>query len=98
MTMAHVVVPPGGRNQRHYHVQTDAGMHILKGRLKMFLGPDHEMEEAIAEVGDFVFVPRGEIHGLVNLSNTESAELVATYNSVGTTQEAQTIFIEPAWK
>jgi uncharacterized RmlC-like cupin family protein len=98
MTMAHVVVPPGGRNQRHYHVQTDAGMHILKGRLKMFLGPDPEMEEVIAEVGDFVFVPRGEIHGLINLSNTESAELVATYNSVGTTQEAQTIFIEPVWK
>ena len=98
MTMAHVVIPPGGRNQRPYHVQTDAGMHILKGRLKMFLGPDPEMEEAIAEAGDFVFVPRGEIHGLINLSNTESAELVATYNSVGTTEEAQTMFIEPAWK
>ena len=98
MMMARVVIPPGGRNQRHYHVETDAGMHILKGRLKMFLGPDHEMREVVAEEGDFVFAPRGEIHGLMNLSNTEPAELVATYNSVGTLEEAQTVFLEPLWK
>ena len=98
MTMARVVIPPGGRNQRHYHVKTDAGMHILKGRLKMFLGPDHEMREVVAEAGDFLFVPRGEIHGLVNVSNTESAELVATYNSVGSLEEAQTVYMEPVWK
>jgi uncharacterized RmlC-like cupin family protein len=98
MTMQRVVIPPGSRNQRHYHVKTEAGMHILKGRLKMFFGPDHEMEEAIAEAGDFVFVPRGEIHGLINLSNTEAAEIVSSYNSVGTPEEAQTVFVEPVWK
>ena len=98
MTMGHVIIPPGGRNQRHYHVRTDAGMHILKGRLKMFFGPDHEMEEVVVEAGDFIFTPRGEIHGLMNLSDTEEAELVSSYNSVGSKEEAETVFIEPVWK
>jgi len=60
MTMNRVVIPPGAKNQCHYHVRCDAGMHILKGRLKMFFGPLHQQEEAIAEEGDFVFVPQGE--------------------------------------
>ena len=98
MTLGHVVIPPGGRNQRHYHVNTDAGQHVLKGRLKMFLGPDHEMKEVIVEAGDFVFVPRGEIHGLINLSDTEPAEIVSSYNSAGGTEEAETVFVESVWK
>ena len=98
MSMARVVIPPGGRNQRHYHINTDTGFHLLKGRLKWFLGPDHEMEEVIVEAGDFIFTPRGQIHGLMNLSDTEEAELVSSYNSVGSKEEAETVFIEPVWK
>lgn len=95
MTMNRVVIPPGGKNQCHYHVKCDAGMHILKGRLKMFFGPLHQQEEAIAEEGDFVFVPQGEIHGLANLSDTEPAELVSCYSGAGSFEEAETIFVEP---
>jgi len=98
MSMARVVIPPGGRNQRHYHINTDTGAHVLKGRLKWLLGPDHEMEEIVVEAGDFVYVPRGEIHGLMNLSNTESAELVVAVNSAGSTEEAGTMYMEPVWK
>jgi quercetin dioxygenase-like cupin family protein len=98
MTMGRAVLPPGGRNQRHYHSKTDAGMYVLKGRFKYFLGPDHEMEEVIAEEGDFVFVPQGEIHGFMNLSDTETAEVISTYDEVGTLEESGTIFVEPVWK
>ena len=98
MTMAHAIIPPGGRNQRHYHGKTDAGQYVLKGRLKMFLGPDGDMQEVIVEEGDFIFVPQGEIHGLMNLSQTEPAELIATYDQVGTLEESGTIFVEPVWK
>ena len=98
MSMARVVIPTRGRNQRHYHINTDTGFHLLKGRLKWFLGPDHEMEEVIVEAGDFIFVPRGEIHGLINLSNTEPAEAVATANSAGSTEEGGTMYMEPVWK
>jgi len=76
MAMGHTVVPPGSRNQRHYHVRCDAGMYILKGRLRMSFGPPYKEKVVDVEPGDFVFVPQGEIHGLQNLSDKEPAELV----------------------
>ena len=98
MTMQRSVIPPGDRNQRHYHTHCDAGMHIIKGRLKLFFGPNHEMEEAIVEEGDFAFVPAGVIHGLMNLSDTEEAVLIASYGGVGSKEEAGVVLVEPRWK
>ena len=94
--MHRVTVPPGARNQRHYHLQSDAGMFLLKGHLKIFFGPDHEMEETLAREGDFVFVPAGVIHGFMNASETEAAELVTTKNHVSNVK-GETIFMEPPW-
>ena len=98
LTMGHTIIPPGGRNQRHYHRNTAAGMYIMKGKLRIFVGPDIDMKEVDVEVGDFVFAPRGEIHGLQNLSDTESAELIFTYANARNKQEAGTIYIEKAWQ
>ena len=98
LTQAHVIIPPGGRNQRHYHIECDAGMYILKGRVKMFFGPDHEAKEEILEAGEFFFVPKGEIHGLMNLSETETAEMVSAYGGAGSFKEAKTVFVEPSWE
>lgn len=95
LTMSRVVIPPGAKNQRHYHVHTDAGMHVLKGRLKMVFGPDYNKKEIIAEAGDFVLVTAGEIHGLQNMSDTEPAEIVACYGGIGHKKEAGTVYIEP---
>jgi uncharacterized RmlC-like cupin family protein len=97
LTLSRVVIPPGARNQRHYHIHCDVGMHIVRGPLKMFIGPDHELEEVIAETGDFFFVPKGVIHGLENLSETEPAEMANCYGGVGHQKEAGTVFIEPRW-
>lgn len=97
LEMKRAFIPPGARNQRHYHVNCDAGMFILKGRLKIFIGPNHEMEETTAEAGDFVFVPAGAIHGLMNLSNTEPAEIISTKNNVSHAEQEGTMFVEPRW-
>jgi len=98
LTVGHVFIPPGARNQRHYHINNDAAGYILKGRLKMFFGPDHEMEEYIGEAGDFFYYPRGVIHGLMNLSDTETAEMIACYGGVSSWEDAGTVFVEPPWK
>jgi uncharacterized RmlC-like cupin family protein len=100
MSMYHVFIPPGGRNQRHYHLTHDAGGYILKGRVKMFFGPDHEMEEDIAEEGDFFYYPLGVIHGLMNLSDTEAAEMITCHAGVSNLEEAEagTVFVEPRKK
>ena len=97
LQMHRTYIPPGGRNQRHYHVKSDAGMFVLKGNLKIFFGPDYEIEEILAKEGDFVFAPAGVIHGLMNISNTEPAELITTKNNVSSPKEGETVFVEPSW-
>jgi uncharacterized RmlC-like cupin family protein len=97
-TMGHPIVPPGGRNQRHYHIHTAAGMYIMKGHLRMFIGPEWKMQVFDAEAGDFLYVPKGEIHGLQNLSNTEPAEMVAMNSSSAHLEESGLVFVEPPWK
>ncbi len=96
-TMARSVVPPAGRNQRHFHVRTDALWFILKGSLKIFAGPDHELQEIVVQAGDFVYIPHGEIHGFMNMSENEAAELIAVYGEVGHKDEAETTYIEKPW-
>ncbi len=96
-TMAKSIVPPGGRNQRHFHIGTDALWYILKGRLNIFFGPDPELKETIVEAGDFVYIPHGEIHGFMNLSAEEPAELIAVYGEAGSKEEARTVYLERPW-
>jgi uncharacterized RmlC-like cupin family protein len=98
LTMSLVVIPPGGRNRRQYHVNCDAGMHILKGCLKVFIGSNLDWKEGLAEEGDFVFIPKGTIHGLMNGSDTEPAEIISCYGGVGHMKEAGTFYVEPAWE
>ncbi len=103
MAMGHTVIPPGSRNQRHYHVRCDVGMYILKGRLRMFFGPEFKQEVVVTEPGDFVFIPQGEIHALENLSEKEPAELVFCIAGCAEDvrlykQEGHTIKVEPHGK
>jgi uncharacterized RmlC-like cupin family protein len=97
ITVARSVIPPGGRNQRHYHVNTCAAGFILKGRIRVFYGPDHDQKHVDGEAGDFFYFPKGEIHGQMNLSDTEPAELIAC-QMVGSKEETGTVFVEPPWE
>lgn len=95
LTMGHTIIPPRGKNPRHFHAACDAAFFIIKGKLKLYFGPDHNIQTAYAEAGDFVWMSQGEIHGLENESDTETAELVFTYPGVGNKEEAITVFVEP---
>jgi quercetin dioxygenase-like cupin family protein len=93
--MGKTVVPPGGRNQAHYHVKCDACLFIISGSLRFHMGdPDGEREVWVANAGDFVHVPRGEIHGTENASDTEEAHLVFCYPGVPDKEAAETVFVE----
>jgi len=94
ITMGRTIIPPKGRNQRHYHV-CDATFFIIKGRLRLFMGKDKKEHEARA--GQFVYIPAGVIHGLENMSDTDNAELVFTYGNCPSKEAAKTIFVEKAW-
>jgi quercetin dioxygenase-like cupin family protein len=97
LTMGHTIVPPAGRNQAHYHANAPAGLYLSKGQLRLFLGPDDDKQEMIMDEGDFLYLEPGEIHGLINLSDTEEAEIIFTYSGVASKDIAGTVFVEPRW-
>ncbi len=97
ITMGRTIIPPGARNQRHYHQNIDAGIFTRKGELKFFIGPDGDIKEYIVGPNHFLFVPKGIIHGLENLSKTEEAEVIFTYGNCPSKKAAGTIFVEKPW-
>jgi quercetin dioxygenase-like cupin family protein len=94
MTMGRTRIPPRGRNQAHTH-SCEASFFIRKGRIKLFMG--EERKEYVVEENQFVFVPAGVIHGLQNLSETETAELIFTYGNCPSKDDAGTVFVEQPW-
>ena len=93
--MGKTVIPPGAKNQSHRHEASDACIHIISGRLKFLLGdPGTDRIEEIAQAGDFVHVPRGEAHGVENMSDTEEVHLVFCYPGVPNKDAAITVMME----
>jgi quercetin dioxygenase-like cupin family protein len=95
ITMGRTIVPPGGRNPAHYHT-CEAAFFVRKGRLRLYIG--EERQEFIVEENQFVFVPPGVIHGLENLSTTDTAELIFTYGNCPSKEDAGTTFVEKPWQ
>jgi quercetin dioxygenase-like cupin family protein len=95
ITMGRTIIPPGGRNQRHYHANCDAAFFVRKGAIKVFIGD--EKKEYIAPENHIVYSPKGAIHGLANMSDTETAELIFTYGNCPSKPAAGTVFVEDPW-
>lgn len=97
IAMGRTIIPPGGRNQRHYHQNADAAIFTRKGELKFYIGPDGDIKEYIVGENHFLFVPKGIIHGLENLSKTEEAEVIFTYGNCPSKEAAGTTYVEKPW-
>ena len=95
ITMGRTIIPPGGRNQRHYHKNCDAAFFVRKGAIRVFIG--EEKKEYIARENNIVFSPAGGIHGLQNMSETETAELIFTYGNCPSRDAAGTTYVEESW-
>jgi len=85
------------RNQRHYHIHCEVGQYRINGRDRMLLGPDHDQERIDVGPGDFVYIPKGEIHGTINLSD-QPGLAVFCYVGVGSVEDTQRIYVEPPMK
>ncbi|MBT3992248.1 MAG: cupin domain-containing protein [Rhodospirillaceae bacterium] len=93
MVMGTSIMPPGGRNYRHYHVNGDLSMYKIKGRDKLLIGPDDDLQELDFVEGDFVYIPRGEIHGAYNTLD-EPGFLVFCYTGINNVKELQKVYVE----
>ena len=70
-------------------------MYILSGQLKVYIGENRDM--SLVKAGTWLFVPKGEIHGLENPSQTEPASLIFAYGNVPNKEASGTTFVEKPW-
>ena len=96
LAMAFITIPPGGGSSRDYHVDCTQCIYLIKGRVRWYIGP--QSEEIDMEPGDFLYIPRGEIHGNKNLSDTEAAEEIACHVGVNSFEDEATVSVEHLWK
>ena len=75
-----VTTTPGGATAIHHHGPCETSIYVLSGRARFTWGPTGRDEELVAEVGDFVYIPAGEVHVEENASSTEPLVVLVTRN------------------
>src|SRR5207247_3713124 len=73
-----VTTAPGKKTRIHHHGPCETSIYITAGRAHYTWGPtgiEHAMDAAI---GDFIYIPAGEIHVEKNASATEPLVVVLT--------------------
>jgi uncharacterized RmlC-like cupin family protein len=61
-----VVLPPGSRTKAHTHEGHESAFHMISGDDVEWCTGDQLEERAIAQAGDFLYVPAGVPHVAVN--------------------------------
>jgi uncharacterized RmlC-like cupin family protein len=75
-----VRTPPGGSTLVHHHGDCETVVYLLAGRARFTWGETGTEHELIADVGDFVYIPAGEVHVEANVSLTEPLEVMVVRN------------------
>ena len=68
-------LPPGARSRPHRHDEHESAAYVLEGTMVMRFGARLEHEVA-ATAGDFIYIPDGVPHVVLNPSATEPAVAV----------------------
>jgi quercetin dioxygenase-like cupin family protein len=72
------IVPPGGGPPPHIHTREDETFYVLEGECEIRLGD----ETVTAGPGDFVNVPRGQVHCFYNASSS-LVRMILTFTPSG---------------
>jgi quercetin dioxygenase-like cupin family protein len=96
LAMGIVTIAPGGGSPRDYHIHGAQIIYVISGHVRWFIGP--YSEEIDMEPGDFLYIPKGEIHGNQNLSDTEPVVEVATHINVDSFDAEGTVPVEHLFK
>lgn len=73
-----VLMPPGHVSGAHLHRHHEVQIFVVKGIAATLLGSS--LEPIVHGVGDPICVPPGEIHGAVNLSDTDWLLAIETFS------------------
>ncbi len=85
-----VTTQPGARTRIHHHGPCETSIYIMSGRARFTFGPTGLDEAFIAEAGDFVYIPAGEVHVEENASDAEPLVVVLTRNC----PESQVVYLD----
>jgi mannose-6-phosphate isomerase-like protein (cupin superfamily) len=73
LSLAEVVIAPGGRSREHYHHQMEEAYYLLQGQARLTV----DDETCIIGPGDAIVIPPGAHHKIVNTGDTEVIMVVA---------------------
>jgi uncharacterized RmlC-like cupin family protein len=68
-------LPPGARSRAHRHDEHESAACVIEGEMELWFG-DHLEHNIVARVGDFVYIPEGVPHLVLNPSATDAAVAV----------------------
>lgn len=75
-----VSTAPGDRTRIHHHGDCETSIYILSGAARYTWGPTGLEEAMDAAIGDFIYIPAGEIHVEANASDSEPLVVLLTRN------------------
>jgi uncharacterized RmlC-like cupin family protein len=68
-------LPPGARARAHQHDEHESAAYVIEGELVLWFGQRLE-HKLVAHPGDFIYIPNGLPHLVVNGSDSEPAVAV----------------------
>ena len=68
-------LPPGARSRAHRHDEHESAAYVIEGEMEMWFGEQLE-HHIVAGPGDFIYIPDGIPHLVLNPSETETAVAV----------------------
>jgi uncharacterized RmlC-like cupin family protein len=71
-----VTIAPGARGKAHLHENHESALYVVSGQAVMWFGERLE-EAAVAEAGDFVYVPPGVPHVPANYGDAPVTAVLA---------------------
>ena len=76
-TLGRTYFPPKSQSRSHIHTNGDFHWYCISGKAIWLIGK--EKEEIVTEAGDFLYIPREEIHSTIVPSETEPVEGIGGY-------------------
>ena len=68
-------LPPGARARAHRHDEHESAAYVIEGDMVMWFGEQLE-HKLVARAGDFIYIPDGVPHLVLNASDSEPAVAV----------------------
>jgi uncharacterized RmlC-like cupin family protein len=68
-------LPPGARARAHRHDEHESAAYVIDGEMVMWFGEQLE-HKLVARPGDFIYIPNGVPHLVLNASDREPAVAV----------------------